>query len=147
MGKLDARLAPGETVRLRARPHPARWVRPAAVLGIGLFALLGAPGPAGMLATVVGAVDLAGRALRTGRMELLVTDRRVLARTGLLRTRSATAASAESVELLEDAFTRRMGCVSLRLAGDDGAPLTLAFVADPPALHRALRRGDHAGAG
>lgn len=140
MAALNERLDASERVLFRGRAHPAIWVRPGAVLGIGLFALLGAGGPAALIAIVAGGIDLCVRALQAVRTELLVTERRVLGRSGVFRNRDIEAAGADAVEVMRHGLARRLGFAFVRLTSIDGKARTVGFVAQPEALHQALAR-------
>jgi hypothetical protein len=135
---LSERLDASERVLFHKRAHPAIWIRPGAVLGIGLFAMLGAGGPAAAIAIVAGSIDLCVRALEAIRIELVVTDRRVLARTGVCRTHEIEAPGASAVELIQNGFARYLGFAFVRLTPTEGNARTIGFVSDPPALHQAL---------
>jgi hypothetical protein len=135
---LNERLDASERVFFHERVHPAIWLRPGAVLGIGLFAMLGAGGPAAVITILVGLIDLCGRALQATRIELMVTDRRILARTGIFRAREVTAAGAHAVELIQHGLARHLGFVFVRLTPAEGSALTVGFVPDPAALRQAL---------
>lgn len=138
MAGLSERLEASEQVRFHKRAHPAIWIRPGAVLGIGLFAMLGAAGPAAVIAIAVGAIDLCVRALQAIRIELMVTDRRVLARTGVLRTHEIEAPGASAVELIQNGFARYLGFAFVRLTPTDRNARTIGFVSDAVALRQAL---------
>lgn len=138
MAGLSERLDASERILFRRRAHPAIWIRPGAVLGIGLFAMLGAGGPAAVIAIVVGAIDLCVRALQAIRIELLVTDRRVLARTGVLRTHEMAVPGASAMELIEHGLARHLGFTFVRITPVDGKARTVGFVPDPAGLREAL---------
>ncbi len=138
MGGVNERLDASERVLFHKRAHPAIWIRPGAVLGIGLFAMLGAGGPAAVIAILVGAIDLCVRALQAIRIELMVTDRRVLARTGIFRTHEMAVPAASAVELVENGFARHLGFAFVRLTPAEGGARTVPFVSDPAALRQAL---------
>lgn len=138
MAGLSERLDASERVLFHRRAHPAIWLRPAAVLGIGLFAMLGAGGPAAVVAILVGAIDLCVRALQAIRIELMVTDRRVLARTGVFRTHEMEVPGASAVGLIEHGFAKYLGFAFVRLTPTDGSARTVGFVCDPAALRQAL---------
>jgi len=135
---LSERLDASERVRFHKQAHPAIWIRPGAVLGIGLFAMLGAAGPAAVIAIVVGAIDLCVRALQAIRIELMVTDRRVLARTGVFRAREIEVPGASAVELIQNGFARRLGFAFVRLTPAEGSARTIGFVSDAAALRQTL---------
>lgn len=138
MAGLSERLDASERVLFRKRAHPAIWIRPGAVLGIGLFAMLGEGGPAPVIAIAVGAVDLGVRALQAIRIELLVTNRRVLARTGVFRAHEVAVPGASAVELIENGFARYLGFACVRLTPPDGKERMVGFVPEPAALRQAL---------
>lgn len=135
---LRQRLDASERVLFHERAHPAIWIRPGAVLGIGMFAALGSGGPAAVIAIVVGAVDLCVRALQAARIELLVTDRRVLARTGVFRAHEMVVQGAGAVEFIEHGLAKYLGFAFVRLTPTDGNVRTVGFIAHSAALHRAL---------
>ena len=138
MAGLNERLDASERVLFHERVHPAIWLRPGAVLGIGLFAMLGAGGPAAVITIVVGLIDLCVRALQAIRIELVVTDRRVLARTGIFRTREVAVAGANAVEVIQHGLARRLGFAFVRLTPAEGTVRTVGFIPDPVALRQAL---------
>lgn len=144
MAGLSERLDASERVLFHKRAHPAIWIRPGAVLGIGLFAMLGAGGPAAVIAILVGTIDLCVRALQAIRIELMVTDRRVLARTGVFRTHEVAVPGAGAVELIQNGFAKYLGFAFVRLTPAEGDARTVGFVSDPAALRQAL---GNAGAG
>lgn len=139
MAGLRERLDAGERILFHGRAHPAIWIRPAAVLGIGLFAMLGAGGPAAVIALGIGCVDLCLRALQAARIEVLVTDRRVLARTGVLRAREVVVHDASAIEMMEQGLARPLGFAFVRLSPPEGSAHTIRFVGDPGGLREALR--------
>lgn len=139
---LSERLDASERVLFHKRVHPAIWLRPGAVLGIGLFAMLGAGGPAAVIAILVGAIDLCVRALQAIRIELMVTDRRVLARTGILRTHEMVVPGANAVEIIQNGFARHLGFAFVRLTPAEGNARTVGFVSDPEGLRQALENPD-----
>lgn len=138
MAGLNERLDASERVFFHERVHPAIWLRPGAVLGIGLFAMLGAGGPAAVITILVGLIDLCGRALQATRIELMVTDRRILARTGIFRTRDVAVAGASAVELIQHGLARHLGFAFVRLTPAEGSARTVGFVPAPAALRQAL---------
>lgn len=144
MAGLSERLDASERVLFHKRAHPAIWIRPGAVLGIGLFAMLGAGGPAAVIAILVGVVDLCVRALQAIRIELMVTDRRVLARTGIFRTHELAVPRAGAVELIQNGLAKYLGFAFVRLTPAAGGARTVGFVSDPAALRQALENADAA---
>lgn len=142
MAGLSERLDASERVLFHKRAHPAIWIRPGAVLGIGLFAMLGAGGPAAVIAILVGSIDLCVRALQAVRIELMVTDRRVLARTGIFRTQETTVPGANAVELIQNGFARHLGFTFVRLTPAEGNARTVSFVSDPAGLRQALENAE-----
>lgn len=144
MTGLSERLDTSERVLFHKRAHPAIWIRPGAVLGIGLFAMLGAGGPAALVAIVAGAIDLCVRALQASRIELLVTDRRVLARSGVFRGHETVVPDASGVELIENGLARPLGFAFVRLTPAEGRARTVGFIADAAALREALGNLDPA---
>ena len=138
MAGLSERLDASERVLFHKRVHPAIWIRPGAVLGIGLFAMLGEGGPAALIAIVAGAIDLCVRALQAIRIELIVTDRRVLARTGIFRTHEMTVADTNAVELVHNGFAKHLGFAFVRLTPTEGKARTIGFVPDSAALRQAM---------
>lgn len=138
MAGLSERLDPSERVLFHKRVHPAIWLRPGAVLGIGLFAMLGAGGPAAVIAILIGVIDLCVRALQAIRIELVVTDRRVLARTGILRTHETAVPGVSAVELIQNGLAKHLGFAFVRLTPAEGNARTVGFVSDPAGLRQAL---------
>ena len=142
MAGLSERLDASERVLFHKRAHPAIWIRPAAVLGIGLFAMLGAGGPAAVIAIVAGVIDLCVRALQASRIELMVTDRQVLGRAGILRTHEIEVPGASAVELVQNGFAEHLGFAFVRLTPSEGDTRTVGFVSDSSALRQTLENID-----
>ncbi len=82
------------------------------------------------------------RALRAARTELVVTDRRVLARTGVWRARVAEAAGASRVQ---DPLGRRLDYAHVHLDPDSERRLVVPFVAGARALAEVLGAPAEAG--
>lgn len=138
MAGLSERLDASERVLFHKRAHPAIWIRPGAVLGIGVFAMLGAGGPAAVIAILVGTIDLCVRALQAIRIELMVTDHRVLARTGVLHTHEMAVSDASGIDLIENGLARYLGFAFVRFTPPEGSARTIGFISDPAALRQAL---------
>jgi PH (Pleckstrin Homology) domain-containing protein len=150
MTDVDRRLAPGEAVTRRAVLH--WWVLSgdlavtAFTLGVaGLIVLRNELAPATMVEVLLSAALVGGAFLLRGwwrwrRTELVVTDRRFLARVGRLRARLIDIPLDEvGIEATVPMFGRILGYGTVTVAGRDGTVEEFTRVRSPQNLCDAVR--------
>jgi uncharacterized membrane protein YdbT with pleckstrin-like domain len=160
MSYVEKTAQPGETIAYEGSLSWVVWFWPAIIGGLFLFAalgwLVGGHGALGLLFIVVGALILAANWLRVRAVELVVTDRRVIAKWGVL-TRAAIdqrLARVESVTVTQDLFGILCGFGTIVIRGTGGDPTPIKTVARPLDFKRAVeaqldryeRRSDERGA-
>ena len=160
MGYVDNSLGPGERVLLRATPHWGLFIGPFLVTIVGGLLLL--PGLLGGLfastdqemistsatllafcilpylavcAMVLG--DAAGRYFTT---EFAVTDRRIVAKTGLLRQRSLelVLGKVESIGVDQPLFGRMLNYGTIVVSGSGGTRQRFPSISDPMRLRNKI---------
>jgi membrane protein YdbS with pleckstrin-like domain len=151
MDSLDRHLAPSEAVVFRTRLHPVVFGSPTlfAAFVIGVVVLVIARNELAaetvrllwLAAAVIVAVSFVPPVLRWRSSEFAVTNRRVLARVGLLSPRIVEVPlTRTAVGVVQGPWGRLLGYGTVRLAGKDGAVEVFARVARPAALREALTR-------
>ena len=147
MPALDRQLLPGEQVVHRARPHGIMFLAPVllGLVGLVLAGLLqyaagdywyvGA-GVAGL--ALLGAV---GPALRYLSSEFIVTDKRVLARLGILNRRSLETllGKIEAIGVEQNVTGRLLGYGTITITGTGGTQDRLERIADPLEFRRQVQ--------
>jgi uncharacterized membrane protein YdbT with pleckstrin-like domain len=147
MTSLDRQLLPGERVIHRARPHWVLFAAPlllaaaGAVLGAVLQLAAGDYWYAG--AAVVGLALLfsIGPALRYATCEFAVTDKRVLARMGILERQSAETllTKIEAIGVEQDLTGRMLGYGTVTITGTGGTRETIERIAAPLEFRRQVQ--------
>ncbi len=156
MGYVESSLGPGESVRLRARPHWGIFVGPVLWMGAGgvflLLLLLGilmastdqelnAATVSGftcfiLLYLLVCASTLASAAAQFFSTEFAVTDRRIIAKTGLLRRKSLelVLAKVESIGVDQPLFGRILNYGTIVVSGSGGTKQRFPNISNPMRL-------------
>ncbi len=147
MSYVDTNLLPGELVRWRGRVHPVTYLDPAvfAVLGFGLLFVAKV---LGVLLLVVALGLLLVAYVRAFSTELAVTDRRVIAKFGLIQRQTIELlhSKVESVSVDQSIFGRMLGYGTIVVRGSGGAVTPIPFIAQPLEFRRAvLAAVDHRG--
>jgi uncharacterized membrane protein YdbT with pleckstrin-like domain len=147
MSTLDRQLLPGEQIVHRARPHRIMFLGPLllGVVGLVLAGLLQyAAGDYWYVgAGVAGLALLAciAPALRYFSSEFIVTDKRVLARLGILDRRSLETllAKIEAIGVEQDLTGRMLGYGTVTITGTGGTQERLERIADPLEFRRQVQ--------
>ena len=159
MGYLEHCLIPGEEVRYRARLHWSTILRPILIgslldlVGVACVAgwaltRSGASGSGstallvlGMASLVAGGLVLAAGLVRRASTEIVVTNRRVLIKTGVLerRTVELLLSKIESVDVTETVPGRMMGFGKVVLRGTGGTPESFDRIANPLEFRRQVQ--------
>jgi uncharacterized membrane protein YdbT with pleckstrin-like domain len=147
MASLDRQLLPGERVVHRARPHWVMFLSPLLLAGAGVA--LG-----GVLQYAAGdywyaGVAVAGLALllavpailRYATSDYAVTDKRVLARIGILERRSLETllSKIEAIGVEQDLTGRLLGYGTITITGTGGTQETLERIAAPLEFRRQVQ--------
>jgi uncharacterized membrane protein YdbT with pleckstrin-like domain len=162
MGYVDNNLAPGERILLRATPHWGLFIGPILVTVIGgllvlLFFLpsLTAPSDQDMIASsallflccivpylLFSALVLGSAAARYFTTEFAVTDRRIIAKTGLLRQRSLELVlnKVESIGVDQPIFGRMLNFGTIVVSGSGGTRQRFPSIADPMRLRSQINQ-------
>ncbi len=159
MGRLDEVLSPDEKVVFRTGLHwlpccPGAHVVWLAALAIAVALLALAPGPVGQVFSrqpLTGAVlalllvmafvlPILGIRYRLATHEFAVTERRVLASMGLVRTRTVdlSVAKVETLVVEQGVLGRLFGYGDVRLVGTGGTAESFHGVRDPIGFRRAV---------
>jgi membrane protein YdbS with pleckstrin-like domain len=147
MASIEEHLLPGERIIHRARPH---WVMFGLPLGLGLLGLAaggalqyfaGDYWYAGVALTVLALILAIGPVLRYATSEFAVTDKRVLARVGILqRTWVETLLSKiEAIGVEQDLPGRVLGYGTISITGTGGTRETIQRIADPLDFRRQVQ--------
>ena len=126
MSYLDESLAPGEVVVARFALH---WTaKGRLILGIMLIPV------------VVGIFITIYESLRLRSIELGVTNRRVVRKTGIMsrETEELRLSAIETVDLHQTAWGRMLGFGNVRVTGRGESSLVFSRVVDPVAVKRAI---------
>ena len=147
MGSLDRHLLPGERVVHRARPHWVMFLSPLLLAAAG--AVLG-----GLLQYAAGDYWYAGAGvsglallfalpavLRYASSEYAVTDKRVLARMGILERRSLETllSKIEAIGVEQDLTGRLLGFGTITITGTGGTQETLRRIPAPLEFRRQVQ--------
>lgn len=144
MSYVEKTAQPGEATVFEGRLSWVVWFRPGLCAGVFLLAALGwlviGHGGAGALFALIGGLIVLANWMSVRSTELAVTDRRVIAKRGVL-TRSAIdlrLARVESVMVEQSLFGKLFGfgTIVVRGTGGDGAPINT--VAQPLDFKRAV---------
>jgi Bacterial PH domain len=149
MGYVDDHLLPNEAVVYRARLHWIifAWSLTTIVLGAGAAAALYLKLPAeqywlaGAGLAAIGLVLAVGPALRYWSSDFAVTDKRVLAKFGLVRRHSLETllSKIEAISVDQDVTGRMLGYGTVTVIGTGGTQETLPMIADPLEFRRRVQ--------
>jgi uncharacterized membrane protein YdbT with pleckstrin-like domain len=144
MSYVDDVLEPGEHVLRVARPHWVAFIPPAAMMGGTLGAalvLLGHPQPF-VVWWGLAVLFLAGllRFLSLQATEFVITDRRVILKTGFLTRHSSEInnAKVESVDVDQGLLGRLLGFGTVKVHGTGEGVAPFRTVADPLGFRQAI---------
>ncbi|MBA3658105.1 MAG: PH domain-containing protein [Gemmatimonadales bacterium] len=147
MGYLDEHLLPGERIVYRARLHPLLFGAPIVILVLGAVAagalqyFVQDYWYVGAAIAAMGLILLIGPAVRYATTEFAVTDKRVLAKVGLLRRRSLETllSKVEAVEVHQDLTGRMLGYGTVTVIGTGGTRETFPMISAPLELRRQVQ--------
>ncbi len=156
MGYVENSLGPGERILLRATPHWGIFIGPILIAVVGaLFLLPGllggllAPTDQDLIASsaslvtccllpylIVCAILFGSAAARYFTTEFAVTDRRIIAKTGLLRQRSLELVlpKVESIGVDQPLFGRMLNFGTIVVSGSGGTRQRFPSISDPMKL-------------
>ena len=140
---IESALLPGEEIVAEARPHWAIFIAPALVLGLGLI-VSGNSGRAILL--TIGVVWAGFRLLVYLTTELAVTNKRVIAKSGIIR-RSVIDVSLSKVEGIsynQGIVGRIFGYGSVLVRGTGVGQVPVRFIAQPEYFKHEVGRILHA---
>ena len=143
MGKyIDSALLPGESVVAEARPHWAMFVAPGLVALLGL--LMYANGSSIVL--IIGLVWLGFRYLVYITTELAVTNKRVVAKSGIIRRNEidVSLSKIEGTTYHQGIIGRIFGYGSILVRGTGVGQLPIPFIARPDQFKHEVGRLVHA---
>jgi uncharacterized membrane protein YdbT with pleckstrin-like domain len=135
MSYIEQTLMPGETVVSEARLHWAMFIVPAIVTFFGLLMSAGKGGP---ILLVLGGIWLGWRFLVYQSTELAVTNRRVLAKTGVVRRHCVDVQNGkvEGLTYNQGLVGRMFGYGSIYVRGTGIGMVPIPYVAAPEAFRR-----------
>ena len=149
MGYLDNHLLPDERVVYRARTHWVMLGWPIAlvvggVVGLVVLHLQFAPEPywvAGAVVAVSGLTSAVGPGLRYVTTEFAVTDKRVLAKYGLIRREllETLLSKIEAIGITQSVGGRLLGYGTVTITGTGGTRETLPMIAAPLDFRRRVQ--------
>jgi len=147
MASLDSHLLPGERIVHRARPHWVMFLGPVllalvgAALGGALQYFAGDYWYAGAAVAALGLILAVGPGLRYATSEYAVTDKRVLARLGVLERRSLETllSKIEAIGVEQDLVGRLLGYGTITITGTGGTQETLERIAAPLEFRRRVQ--------
>ena len=147
MASLDRHLLPGEQIVHRARPHWVMFLASLLLAGTGI--VLGGVLQyfvndywyAGAAVAALGVVLAIGPALRYATSEYAVTDKRVLARVGVLERRSLETllSKIEAIGVEQDLTGRLLGYGTITITGTGGTQERLDRIAAPLEFRRRVQ--------
>lgn len=147
MSYIEEHLLPGERVVYRARLHPLLFAGPVIVILCGaavagaLQYLVQDYWYAGAALAAVGLLLLIGPVVRYVTTEFAVTDKRVLAKAGLLRRRSLETLlpKVEAIEVHQDLTGRLLNYGTITVIGTGGTREIFPMISDPLELRRQVQ--------
>ncbi len=138
MGYVTENLMPGEHVVHRTHFHWIIFFGAIVMTSLGLSIFTGGAELVGLAAffLLMGVVSAIGHAIELQVSEFAVTDRRILAKTGLLRRTSLdlNLAKVESVQVEQDIVGRLLDYGTLVVTGTGGTREKFKYIADPLAF-------------
>jgi len=148
MASLDRQLLPGERVVHRARPHRVMFLGPLLLalaglgLGAGLQYFAGDYWYAGLALAGLAVILAFGPALRYLTSEFAVTDKRVLARIGILQRQSLETllSKIEAIGVEQGLAGRLLGFGTITITGTGGTREMLERIAAPLEFRRQVQR-------
>lgn len=142
MNYIEAHLQPGERVEYRAHIHPFILAQPVVIVLLGLFYRHTSEGVnhfLGLCLLTVGAVSLMQRVMIVWGSVFVVTNLRVVFKTGIIRrkAREIVLAKVEGMHITQSVFGRMLGYGSL-IVTTGGAASAYTFVARPMRFKREI---------
>jgi uncharacterized membrane protein YdbT with pleckstrin-like domain len=141
MGYVDDNLIPGERVLLRAAPHWACFIVPSiplVIAAVTLFLALTSENPAfcaamSLIFILIGATEILKVGVVFFTTEFGLTDRRIIAKTGLLRRRSLELllTKVESIQVSQPLVGRMLDYGTVVVVGTGGTHQRFRFIASP----------------
>ncbi len=142
MSYVQQTLMAGERIKYRATMHWSPFIAPAVILAFALLWLI-VPGSRGLGKVVfVVAVVVALRALAIYKTtEFAVTNKRVIAKTGFLRTRSLETllTKVEAISVDQPMMGRILGYGTIVVSGSGGTKEPFHRIADPLTFRRKVQ--------
>jgi hypothetical protein len=149
MAYLDDHLLPGERIVHRARLHRVifGWLIASVFMGAGAGVFLYRRFPdepywlAGIALAGIGLLSAIGPALRYVSSDFAVTDKRVLAKYGLVRRQSLETllSKVEAIGVEQDVFGRLLGYGTISVTGTGGTREVLPMIAAPLEFRRQVQ--------
>ena len=155
MGSIKDNLNPGEKITLEAKLSKAMFIVPVLIILLfavpGFYIFTGSAPHSGynplvcialffLLLGAVGIVSLIDDIVSYSTTRITVTDKRILAKTGLLRRRSLelSLAEIESIKVTQSDLGRIFGYGVLVVVGKGGMQEAFPFIADPMDFRRRI---------
>jgi uncharacterized membrane protein YdbT with pleckstrin-like domain len=148
MGYVEENLVPGERIVLRATPHWASFIMPAVpflfalvLIGVSLSSdtgsLLACLGLIFLLVALVQVVSVGVVFLTT---EFALTDRRIIAKSGLVRRRSLELllSKVESIQVSQPLLGRALDYGTVVVVGTGGTQQPFRYISRPHELRRSV---------
>ena len=142
MGKyIDSALLPGEQIVAEANPHWAMFVAPALVIGIGTI-----DGVGGWIFYVVGGLWAFFRYLVYKSTELVLTNKRIVAKSGIIRRNviDVSNSKVEGVSYNQGIIGRLFGYGSVLVRGTGVGQVPVKFIEKPEHFKHEVGRVLHA---
>jgi uncharacterized membrane protein YdbT with pleckstrin-like domain len=146
MGYVQDNLVPGERVIFRAAPHWASFISPSIPFIFALILIaMSLRSPSLSYLSCIGLVFIVmglGEAARVGltyfTTEFALTDRRIIAKTGLLRRRSLEIllSKVESIQVSQPLFGRVLDYGTIVVVGTGGTHQSFRFISHPHELRK-----------
>ena len=125
---VDRTLLLGETVVARARPHWAIFIAPGVVVLLGVLAL-----KAGPIILIAGLLWASFRYLVFNGTELAATNKRVVAKSGIIRTNvvDVSLSKVEGITYNQGIIGRMFGYGSISVRGTGVGQVPIRFISEP----------------
>ena len=139
---VESALLPGETVVAEAEPHWAIFIAPALVASIGIFA----PAEGGGFFYTVGGLWAFFRFLVFRTTELVLTNKRIIAKSGIIRRNviDISNSKVEGVSYNQGIIGRIFGYGSVLVRGTGVGQVPIKFIAKPEHFKHEVGRVLHA---
>ncbi|MCX7679812.1 MAG: PH domain-containing protein [Spirochaetes bacterium] len=132
MSYIDQNLMPGEQVIYRAKLHWVLFVPGALVFILGLL-LLAVSGTVGGIVIALAVIDLIIAYLNYTKSEMVVTNKRVMIKVGIIRRHSLETLlkKVESIKVDQPIIGRMLGYGTIVVSGTGGTPEPFHRIANP----------------